>query len=189
VILQCDGRQASLEEMCVCVLVCACVRTCVYVYVCLCLCVWVVCVGCVRACVRACVCVCFRIHIKRQQEQSINISIYLYLHKSKYKYNYAYINLKIKCSIPPHIDRCMRIPIHVSGLLISLWGRSNSLFVRDKYVTPTGKRLHTGYVQKAEALKTTYHLIPQLAVYNTCVWFIGDLLHTYHNYTTVYIQQ
>jgi len=38
----------------------------------------------------------------------------------------------------------------VSGLLISLCGSTNSLFVRDKYVTPTGKRLHAGYVQKAE---------------------------------------
>ena len=45
----------------------------------------------------------------------------------------------------------MRIPKHVSGLLISLWEPANSLFVCDKYVTPTGKRLHAGYVQKAEA--------------------------------------
>ena len=29
----------------------------------------------------------------------------------------------------------------------------NSLFVRDKYVTPTGKQLHAGYVQKAEERK------------------------------------
>ena len=57
-------------------------------------------------------------------------------------------------------------PLHVFGLLISLWEPANSLFVRDKYVTPTGKRLHAGYVQKAEAL-----------------------LHRYDNYfdTTVYI--
>ena len=55
--------------------------------------------------------------------------------------------------MPPHIDRCVSIPKHVSGLLISLWEPSNSLFVRDKYVTPTGKRLHVGYVQKAEARK------------------------------------
>ena len=47
----------------------------------------------------------------------------------------------------------MRIPKHVSGLLISLWEPANSLFVRDKYVTPTGKRIHAGYVQKAEARK------------------------------------
>jgi len=84
----------------------------------------------------------------------------------------------------------MRIPMYVSGLLISLWGPAKMLFVRDKYVTPTGKWLHAGYVEKAEARKT-YHLIPQLAVNNPCVWFNGDLLHTYHNYfdTTVYIQQ
>ena len=53
--------------------------------------------------------------------------------------------------MPPLIDRRMRIPKHVSGLLISLWEPANSLFGRDKYVTPTGKRLHAGYVQKAEA--------------------------------------
>ncbi|KAK2144102.1 hypothetical protein LSH36_785g02025 [Paralvinella palmiformis] len=73
----------------------------------------------------------------------------------------------------------MRIPKHVSGLLISLWEPANSLFVRDKYVTLTGKWLYAGYVQKAEARKT-YHLIPQLATNNTCVWFNGDLLYTYH---------
>jgi len=83
----------------------------------------------------------------------------------------------------------MRIPLHVSELLINLWAAAKSLFVRDKYVTPTGKRLHVGYVQKAEA-RRTYHLTPQLAVNNTCVWFNGDLLRTYDNYfnTTVYIQ-
>jgi len=99
------------------------------------------------------VCVCFRVHSKRQQAQSINIS----KHPSKP----TCINLnttihtyiKIKCSIPPHIDRCVHIPKHVSGLLISLWEPANSLFVRNKYVTPTGKRLHAGYVQKAEARK------------------------------------
>jgi len=47
----------------------------------------------------------------------------------------------------------MRIPMHVSGLLISLWEPANSLFVRDKYITATGKRLHAGNVQKAEARK------------------------------------
>ena len=45
----------------------------------------------------------------------------------------------------------MRIPKRVSGLLSSLWEPANSLSVRDKYVPPTGKRLHAGYVQKAEA--------------------------------------
>ena len=51
----------------------------------------------------------------------------------------------MKCSITPHIYRYVRIPKHVSGLLISLWEPDNSLCVRDKYVTPTGKRLHAGY--------------------------------------------
>ena len=107
-------------------------------------------------CVCVCVCVCFRVHIKRQQAPSISTSKYpskTYINKSKYKYNYTYTNLKIKCSIPPHIETCMRIPKHVSGLLISLWEPANSLFVRAKYVTPTGKRLHAGYVPKAEARK------------------------------------
>ena len=45
------------------------------------------------------------------------------------------------------------IPMHVSDLLISLWESANLLFVRKKYVMPTGKRLNAGYVQKAEARK------------------------------------
>ncbi|KAK2153621.1 hypothetical protein LSH36_291g06001 [Paralvinella palmiformis] len=53
----------------------------------------------------------------------------------------------------PAVCKGVRIPKHVSGLLISLWESANSLFVRDKYVTPTGKRLHAGYVQKVEARK------------------------------------
>ena len=96
---------------------------------------------------------------KEEQAQSINISkrpskIYLHKSKYKYKYNYTYINLKIKCSITPNIDKYVRKPMHVSGLLITLWEAPNSLFVRNKYVTPTGKWLHAGYVQKAEARKT-----------------------------------
>ena len=55
----------------------------------------------------------------------------------------------------------MHIPVHVSGLLISLWGTANSLFVRDNYITHTGKWLHAGYVQKVEARKT-YHLTQSL---------------------------
>ena len=42
----------------------------------------------------------------------------------------------------------MHVHVHVSGLLISLWEPANSLFVRDKYVTPTGKRLHAGGTYK-----------------------------------------
>jgi len=61
----------------------------------------------------------------------------------------------------------MHVHVHVSGLLISLWEPANSLFVRDKYVTHTGKRLHAGYVQKRKHVKKTYHLIPQLAENNT----------------------
>jgi len=72
----------------------------------------------------------------------------------------------------------MRIPIHVTGLLISLWGPANSLFVYDKYVTSTGKRLHAGYVQKRKHVKL--YVTPQLAANNTCMWFIGDLLYTHY---------
>ena len=38
-----------------------------------------------------------------------------------------------------------RRAVLVYGLLISLWEPANPLFVHDKYVTPTGKRLHPGY--------------------------------------------
>ena len=87
---------------------------------------------------------------------SININIIkLYIHQSK-----------IKIYIAPYIETYLGIPMHVSGRLVSLWKPAISLFVRDKYVTPTGKRLHAGYVQKAEDCKT-YHLIPQLAANNT----------------------
>ena len=48
-----------------------------------------------------------------------------------------------------------RIPKHVSGLLIGLWGPASPLFVRDKYVTPTGKRLRASYVQKRKHVKHT----------------------------------
>ena len=101
-----------------------------------------------------------------------------HIHQSKYKMYCTFTYL--------YIVRSMDL----SGILISLWCTANSLFVRDKYVTPTGKRLDAGYVQKCKRVKT-YHLIPQLAVNNTCVWFNDDLLHTYNNYfdNTVYIQQ
>ena len=51
--------------------------------------------------------------------------------------------LNILRDLPP----CMCITKHVSGLLISLWVPPNSFFVRDKYVTSTGKRSHAGYVR------------------------------------------
>ena len=95
----------------------------------------------------------YDVHIERQHAQSINISKHPSRPTStyKYKYKYTYINLNTKCSTLPHIDTYMRIPKHVSGLLISLWRSANSLFVRDKYATPTGKRLYASYVQKVEA--------------------------------------
>jgi len=98
----------------------------------------------------ACVCVRFKIHILwRWPRTSIYLKIFwdLYLHKSKY--NYTYINPNIKCSTPPNIDTYIRRPTHVFGLRISLRGPANSLFVSDKYVTPTGKRLLCMRVYKA----------------------------------------
>jgi len=41
----------------------------------------------------------------------------------------------------------------MSGLRISLWVPDNPIFVRDKYVTPTGEAVDVGYGQKAEANK------------------------------------
>ena len=89
--------------------------------------------------------------------------------------------LHLQISIPIYVR------IHVSGLLISLWQPANSLFVRAKYVTPTGKRLNACYLQK----KARKNIPFDITANNTCVWFIGDLLHTEDNYfdTTVYIQQ
>ena len=40
-------------------------------------------------------------------------------------------------------------------------------------VTPTGKRLPAGYVQKRK-----HYLTPQLAIKNTSMWFNDELLHT-----------
>ena len=103
-------------------------------------------------------CVCLRIYIEKQQAPNINVSKHpLRPTSTNLNINTSiHTSNNIKCSIPPHINRCMGIPMHVSGLFISLWEPANSLFVRDKYVTPTGKRLYAGYVQKAEARETTY---------------------------------
>ena len=54
-------------------------------------------------------------------------------------------------STPPYIDTY----IHVSGLLISILSSANSLFVRDKYVTPAVKRLHQGYAENRMHVKHT----------------------------------
>jgi len=41
----------------------------------------------------------------------------------------------------------------MSWLLINLWEPANPLFARDKYVTPTGKRLYVGNAQKRNQTK------------------------------------
>jgi len=40
--------------------------------------------------------------------------------------------------------------MHVSGLIISLRGQANPLFLRENNVTPTEKRLYVGQVKKVE---------------------------------------
>ena len=81
----------------------------------------------------------------------------------------------------------MRVPIHMSVLLINLWDSPNPLSVRDNYVTPTGNWLHANYLQNRKHVQT----LTQLAVNNRCVWFNGELVHIQDNYfdTTVYNQQ
>ena len=59
----------------------------------------------------------------------------------------------------------------MSELLISLWGPANPLFVRDKYVTPSGKRLYISYVQKFRSTYQKYHLTAHIAVNDKCMWF------------------
>jgi len=78
----------------------------------------------------------------------------------------------------------------MSGLLIRLWDPAKPFYGHEQYVTPTGKRLHEDYVQKTEARKN-YHMKPQLAVNNTCVWFNGEPVYTQDSNfeTTIYIQQ
>ena len=72
------------------------------------------------------------------------------------------INLKIKCSISPHIDRCMPIPKLVSGL-------------------------HAGYVQKAEARKTR---TSSQQTKRACGSMVTCYIHIINYFdTTVYIQQ
>ena len=58
-------------------------------------------------------------------------------------------------SLKVHVDlQCISMYYHRDhGLLISLWEPANSIFVRDKYVTSTGKRLYAGYAQRAETRK------------------------------------
>ena len=124
--------------------------------------------------------------MEREQAQCINISKHSLrptsMNLNINTYNYTYINLNIKCSVPPHIDTYMHIPMHVSGLLLSLWGPLIPFLYATNMSCPQECRLR----RKVEACKT-YHLTPQLAANIKCVWFIGNLLHTYDKDTTVYI--
>ncbi|KAK2159297.1 hypothetical protein LSH36_155g07024 [Paralvinella palmiformis] len=55
--------------------------------------------------------------------------------------------------------------------------------IRFSYATNMSRTQESDYMQatyKKRKHVKTYHLIPQLAANNTCVWFNGDLLHTYH---------
>ena len=70
---------------------------------------------------------------------------------------FTYFNLYIvqfnhtKECRPQHIYT--NVNLYMSGSLINLWDPANPLFLRNKYVTPTGKKLYIGYIQKAEANK------------------------------------
>ena len=85
---------------------------------------------------------------------------------SIYRYIYIYIYIYICVCVCV----CVCRSIHVSGLLISLWGLAKSLFVRDKYVTPAGKRLHAGYVQKTE-FDTTARSKQDVRMYDSMVTY------------------
>ncbi|KAK2144808.1 hypothetical protein LSH36_729g02015 [Paralvinella palmiformis] len=55
--------------------------------------------------------------------------------------------------------------------------------IRFSYATNMSRPQESGYMQatyKKRKHVKTYHLIPQLAPNNTCVWFNGDLLHICH---------
>ena len=68
-------------------------------------------------------------------------------------------------------------PMHVSGLLISLWDPANPPFVRDIYTTPTG------YVQKGKHVnKIHLILLLQVTSFHSVVVFCGSN-ETYTNST------
>jgi len=109
---------------CVCPSVCVftffgvCFSVCAYRCLCQCFCFGVCVVACVGVCVSMSMCVSVR--------QCVCTCV---------------------CSTPPHSYTYIRRPIHVSGVLISLWVQ----LIRFLYVTNmshTGKRLHAGYIQK-----------------------------------------
>ena len=71
----------------------------------------------------------------------------------------------------------IRLPINVSGLLISLWGPGNPIFVRNKYIALTGNRSYVGYVQQAEArTKIPYQKKPILMNSSTPQMLTSGLL-------------
>ena len=59
--------------------------------------------------------------------------------------------------------------MHICGLIISLWGPANSLYLRDKCVMQTGNRLQAGYYKNGVTY-SKYHWTPQLVVNNTFFW-------------------
>ena len=87
------------------------------------------------------------------------------------------------------IDTC----VYLTMYLVYSSACGNQL-IRFSYATNMSRSQESGYMQakyKKPKHVNTYHLIPELAAINTCVWFNGDLLHTYQNYfdTTVEIEQ
>ena len=87
--------------------------------------------------------------------------------------------------MPPYIYTYIRRPIHVSGLLINLSGPTNSLFVCDKYVTSTRKRLNAGYLQKQKHVQNIQ--FDTTATNITCLWL--NARYYLHFDTIVFIKQ
>jgi len=79
----------------------------------------------------------------------------------------------------------------VTGLLISLWGQANSLFITDKYHTLTGRRIRAGYVVKRKHVQNISFDITTRSKQHVRVIQWRVTAYTIYNYfdITVYIQQ
>ena len=93
----------------------------------------------------------------------------------------------------PDLHILINVCVYLSMCVVYSSDCGNQL-IRFSYTTNMSRPQESGYMQlryKKRKHVNIYHFIPQLAVNKMCLWFIGDLLHIYHNYfdTTVYIQQ
>ena len=71
--------------------------------------------------------VCFRIHIERHWRRTTTTTSFDT--STSINLNKLYIQSKQNISASPYIKTYIRIPIHVTGLLISMWGPANSFFL------------------------------------------------------------